>query len=216
MGDENNPQSDAKTSEGNVDQTPKETLTLTKEEHEVAIAKVRNDTKTDMGRLEKALAESNRIAQAALTRLKERDEEIYRNQEEAARDNPDELSRIRRRREDAEREARIAEKETKLKTQLERIAQATASSLARQFNVSSETLTEYAGDDIDKMEKLAKSFGERKPSGEPESKQVVRMTNAPDDGKTKGGGAGLTVEAVKKMSPEERNRRSKEIAALSF
>ena len=216
MGDDTNPKGDEKTPEGNVDQTPNQTQTLTRDEHEVAIAKVKHDVQTDMGRLEKALAESNRIANAALTRLKAQEENFYRNQEEAAKDDPDELSRIRKRRDDDEREARIEEREAKVKTQFERITQSTAKSLARQYNVAVEVLTKYASDDPEKMEELAKSYGERKPSGETEVKQVTRMTSSPDDGKTKGGGQGLTKVDLVKMSPQERAERSAEIAKLSF
>jgi len=209
MGEPNNPQGEVTTPGGKEGQTPETTKTLTPEV-EALISKA-NAALTNYGRLEAEFKRSQSVAQAALTRLKEMDEEKYREQEEVNKDNPDELSRIRRRRQDTEREAKLAERETKIKTQLDRVLQTTAKSLSIQYNVSLENLLKYGGEDAESMEELVKSYGERK--GESEK---IRMKEPPDEGKTKGGGAGLTVEDVKKMSPDEQNRRREEISKLSF
>ncbi len=210
MGDANDPKGEVTTPEGKEEQTP-QAQTLTKEEHERAIAKAKSDTMADYKRLETELKRSQSIAEAAVKRLQKIEEDNYRREEEAVRDNPDELTRIRKRRQDAEREAQLAEKEAKLNAQYTRILQTTARSLEAQYNVSAETLLEYAGEDAEKMEKLAKSFGERK--GE---STTTRMTEKPDDGKTKGASKGLTLEDIKKMSAEEINQRYKEIAKIPF
>jgi len=209
------PEGEVTTPTGEEGQTPEQTETLiTKEEHEAAVAKATSDAKADMGRLAKGL----RDAEAALARMqqqeKEHQEAEYRRQEAEARDDPDELSRIRRRREDVERAAKLAEREAKVQTQLTRILQTTAKAFEGQYNVSVETLLKYAGDDADAMEELAKSYGERKPSGEKVTPK--RVTEPPDEGKTKGGGKGLTKADVEKMSPQERHERSAEIAAIPF
>ena len=214
-GDAEEPEGEVTTPTGEEGQTPEQTETLiTKEEHEAAVAKAKNDTLTDYKRLETEFNRSQSVAQAAISRLKEIEEENYRRQEEAARDDPDELSRIRRRREDADRATKLAERETKVQTQLTKILQTTAKAFEGQYNVSAETLLKYAGDDAEAMEELAKSYGERKPSGEKVTPK--RVTEPPDVGKTKGGGKGLTKADVEKMSPQERHERSAEIAAIPF
>lgn len=210
MGDDNNPQGEVTTPSGEKGQTPKATLTLTPEVEALVIKA--NAALTNVGRLEAELTRSQRIASAALTRAKTLEEESYHKQEEAAKDDPGELTRIRRERQTAERQANLEERETKVKTQLDRLLQVTAKELSKQYSVSEDILLKYAGEDADSMEVLAKSFGERTTPG----KSVTRMTESPDDGKTKGGGAGLTKEDVSKMSPEEQHRRMKEIAAIPF
>lgn len=215
-GDAKQPKGEVATPESQEGQTPEQTETLTKKEAEAQIAKAVNAVKTDVGRLTAELRRSQEIANAAINRLKEKEEADYRQQEEANRDNPDELTRIRRRREIVEKEAKLAEREAKVQTQLTRIIQTTAKALEGQYNVSAETLLKYASEDVDAMEELAKSYGERKPSGESETKSIKRMTESPDDGKTKGGGKGLTKADAAKMSPKERHERAAEIAAISF
>ena len=215
MGEENEVKGEVTTPD-TKEQTPEETPTLTQKQAEELSAKAVQATKTDYGRLEAELRRSQSIAESAIKRLKERDEEDYRRREEANQDNPDELTRIRSERKLREREAEIEERETKTKTRYEQIVHTTVKALVNQYSITEEMLNELAGDDVDKMEKVAKAFGERKPSGESEVKQVTRMTKEPDSGKTKGGGAGLTTADVKNMSPQERHERSKEIAAIPF
>ena len=216
MGETKDPEGNVatQTPEGTEGLTPKKDQTLTPEVD--ALVKKANAALTNIGRLEAELKRSQGVATAALSRAKQLEEENYRKQEEEAKEDPAELSRIRNRRRDAERENTLSERETKVKTQLDRLLQVGAKALAGQYNVSEETLLNYAGDDADRMEELAKSYGERTTAGKREVKSTVRMTQPPDDGKTKGGGAGLTKEDVAKMSPEEQFRRSKEIAAISF
>ncbi len=212
VGETKTSQGDGKTPGGGKGQTPETTQTLTPEVD--ALITKANAALTNVGRLDAELRRSQSVANAALTRLKEMEDENYRKQEESAKDDPDELSRIRRRRQDAERQIKLEERETKVKNQLDKLLQVNAKTLAAQYNVAEELLLKYAGEDVDKMEELAKSFGERTSSGKSESK--IRMTEPPDEGKTKGGSAGLTVEDIAKMSPEEKNRRVKEIAAIPF
>lgn len=199
------------TSTGDDGSTSKESPTLTESQAKAREAKARSDALAELGRIRKAADDANKAATAALKRLQEKEDADLAREEEMAKDDPSELSRIRRRRLDVEREAKIAERETKVKGQLERLLQINAKALSKQYNVSEETLVKYAGDDADSMEELAKSYGER--AGE---SRKTRMTESPDNGKTKGGGAGLTREDVEKMSPEEQNKRMKEIASLSF
>lgn len=208
MGEGDNVQGDV-TPVDKEDVTPEEPETLTKKEADAQIAKAVQAVKTDAGRMQKALDESTRIANAAIQRLRDREEEDYRRQEEAAKEDPDELSRIRRRRQDAERQAKLDEREAKVKTQLDKLMQVNAKALSGQYNVDAETLLKYAGDDAENMEELAKTFGEKK--GEPR-----RMTVEPDGGKTKGAGADLTAKAVEKMSLAEQNERREEIAKIPF
>jgi len=216
MGETDETQGDVKTLEAEKGKTPEQTQTFTKEEVEARIAKAENAVKTDVGRLTAELRRSQEIANAAIIRLKEREEEDYRKQEEAARDDPDELTRIRKRKRDADRAAELEEKETRVKTQLTKVLEATARTLSKEYNVTSETLLKYGGEDADSMEELAKSYGERTEEGESKGKLTKRVTEPPDDGKTKGGSAGLTGADVSKMSPEERHKRASEIAALPF
>lgn len=213
MGDDQEAQGDVLTLDAEGGQTPQKPETFTQTQVDAAIAKARNNTTTDVGRLQKALDESNRIAQSALRRLKEVEDEDYRRQEEASKDDPDELSRIRQRRRDAERQANLEEREAKVKTQLQHLTQTNAKTLASEYNVSADMLLKYAGDDVNKMEELAKSYGERQGKSE---KPAKRMTEAPDSGKTIGASKGLRKEDVAKMSPEEQNRRRAEIAKISF
>jgi len=211
MGDEDVAQGEVTTLETTTAQTPVVTETLTRIEHEAAVAKAKSDALADVGRLRKSLEENTRIANAAMTRLKEIEEENYRRQEIDAQDDPTRLSEIRRERRLKEKEAEVADKETRISTQLQKLLQVNAKALSSQYNVTDDILLRYAGEDADKMEELAKSYGERKGKGD-----VRRMTQEPDSGKTTGGGAGLTREDIAKMSPEEVNRRSAEIAKLKF
>jgi len=214
MGETDNPKGDVteQTSEGKEGTTSQEIQTFTKKQVEDAVAKARSDALTEVGRLRKAYEDTKQYADSAMSRIKQIEEESYRSQEEQAKDDPDELSRIRRRRQDAERQVKLEERETKVKTQLDRLLQVTAKELSKQYSVSDDILLKYAGEDADSMEVLAKSFGERTIPG----KSVTRMTEQPDDGKTKGNTKGLTKEDVSKMSPEEQHRRMKEIAAIPF
>jgi len=208
MGETDNPQGEIETPEGNEGQTPKESPTFTPEQVSAAVAKAKSDTLTDYKRLEAEFKRSQSVAEAALKRLKTIEEENYRREEEMVRNDPDELSRVRRRRQDAEREARLEEREAKIQTQLDRVLQSTARDLSKQYNVTEETLRKYGGGDAESIEELAKSYGERGNS------TTKRMTESPDPGRTKDLGADLTAADLEKMSPEERNRRSSEIAKL--
>ena len=215
-GDDNEQKGEGTTPEVKDGQTPKQTETLTPGTEEL-VAKA-NTALTNLGRLEAELrssqAETKRIqgvATAAIAQAKEIQEEGYRKEERAAEGDDPELARIRKRRQDAERATKLEERETKVQTQLNKAMTATAKALSGQYNINEEALLKYAGEDADSMEELAKSYGERTP-GEP--KTVTRMTDPPESGKTIGGNTGLTAEDVKKMSPEEQNRRSKEIAQL--
>ena len=207
---------DEQTSADEGGTTPEETLTLTESQAQAREAKARSDALAELGRIKKAADDANKAAADAVRRLQEREDAEMAKAEEAAKDDPDALSRIRRERQTKEREAKLAERETKIQTQYARVIQTTAKALEGQYNVSAETLLKFAPQDADAMEELAKSYGERKEEGEPETKPTKRMTQEPDSGKTKGGGAGLTIADVAKMSPTERHERAKEIAAIPF
>jgi len=208
VGEANEPKGEVTTPEVAEGVTPKETPTLTPEV-QALVAKA-NATLTNVGRLEAEIRRSQSVANAALTRLKEVEEESYRRREEEVKDDPGELARIRRERQDRDRQAKLEERETKVQTQLERLLKVNAKALSTQYNVDEEVLLSFAGEDADNMERLAKSFGERGES------KVVRMKEEPDDGRTKGAGAGLMKADIEKMSPEERHRRREEIAAIPF
>jgi len=210
MGDTDEPKGDVVTPEDEKAKTPEQEPTLTPEVE--ALVTKANAALTNVGRLEAELKRTASVAEAAIKQAKGLAEEMYRKQEEDAKDDPDELSRIREQRQDSVKQAELDDKETKVNTQLANLLKVNAKSLSGQYNVSEETLLKYAGQDADGMEELAKSYGERK-SGETAK---TRMTEAPDDGKTKGGGAGLTKEDVQKMSPQEQHDRRAEIAALTF
>jgi len=192
-----------------------EVPTFTREQVDAEKAKARSDALTEVGRLRKAAEDNARIAKSVTERLQKREEEDMRREEEAAEGDPIKLSSIQLRRQaikaqaDAdERIRRAEEKEAELQTQSREILTFNADVLAGKYNVSSDTLLKFGGETKGSMEELAKSYGERN--------TVVsnRMKGAPDSGKTKGSGKGLTVDDIKNMSPQERFDRRDEIANL--
>ena len=207
------------TSSGGSETTSEEPQTFTASQAKALADKARSDALAEVGRLKKAFDESQRLAAQVLKRLQEREEADLRRDEEAARDDPGQLAILRARHAeqkarseaDAERqkrEAKVAESEERNRE----ILGYRAKELAVQYNVTADLLLKYGGTGKDTMEDLAKSFGERKATGN----STTRVTNPPDSGKTAGGGKPLTREEVAKMTPEEQNRRRSEIAKMSF
>ncbi len=209
MGAEKNPKGDL-TPLG-TGQTPQESPTLTQADIDRAVSKA----KTDVGRLEAELRRSTSIAEAAIKRLKEREEAELRAEEEAAKDNQDELASIRKRREASrriaeaeEKERTASQKEAELQTKREEIRQFYAERYSEKSGLPLATLLKYGGDTKDSMEEFVSNLGERAtPSGE-------IQTPIPDSGKTRGVVKKLTLEDVAKMSPQERALHFKEIAEL--
>lgn len=229
MGETTTAQGDVKTSATVEGQTPGSTTTFTKEQQvqvDALVAKAKSDTKTDIGRLEAELKRSQSVTQGALSRLKQIDEERVRAEEEAIRDDPAKLSAFRMKQDalrikaEAEDERKIAEAvRAEAQTHLQEALQDRAERLAEKYNVDASVLLQYGGTNRASMENLAKSYGERTAEAGDKSKQTsqtTRMTNAPDKGRTSGGGGGLTKTDVTKMSPEEQHQRASEIAKLSF
>lgn len=219
MTDETTNQQGVETSVDGSGTTSEETASLTPTQARAMAEKARSDALAEVGRLKKAYEENERIAQDVLRRLQEREEADWRREEEAAMDDPGKLSAIRRDRAatkklaDAEaKERQNKARDTEFQSQTQEILAIRAERLAEKFNVNQAVLLKYGGGTKESMEELAKSYGERKAaSGETRT----RMTSPPDGGRTTGGGKPLTKEDVAKMSPEERNRRTKEISSLS-
>jgi len=208
-----NQQGDA-TSEGEGGITSEEeTPTFTQKQVEELIRKARSDERADVGRLRKAVEEANKIAESALKRLQEREEEDLKREEEAARDDPEKLTAVQLKREairlkaEAEAERRRVEAErTEILTQAEEVRHHRAERLSEKYNVDPSVLLKYGGTTKESMEDLAKSFGERSASsGETTATQTTRMTEPPDSGKTKGSGTGRkpTLEEVQAATPAE-------------
>ena len=205
-----------KTSVVDDETTSKEEVpTFTREQVDAEKAKARSDALTEVGRLRKAAEDAARIAKSVTERLQKREEEDMRREEEAAEGDQSKLTSIQLRRQaikaqaDAdERIRRAEEKEAELQTRPREILTFNADMLAGKYDVSSDTLLKFGGETKGSMEELAKSYGERN--------NVVsnRMKEAPDSGKTKGSGKGLTVDDIKNMSPQERFDRRDEIANL--
>ena len=198
-----------------------DTPTLTTSQAKALADKARSDALAEVGRLQKAAEQSNKIAQDAIRRLREREEEDLRREEEAAKDDPERLSTFRskqtamRAKAEAEEERRkLEEEKADIQTQRQEVIEHRAERLSEKYNVDSSLLLKYGGMTKDSMEELAKSFGERTtPAGDTTEQHYGRMTGPPDSGKTKGSG-GLTVQQAGKMSPEEVNKNYKELAKL--
>lgn len=210
-------QQDVNTSDEQGGITPEETPTLTASQAKAMVDKARSDERAEVGRLKKAADEAYKIAQDVTRRLQERDEADLNREEEEAKDDPGKLTAIRIKRQ-AQREAaeakvekqRIEAERAEIQTERQEVQQIRAERLSDNFNVDVATLLEYGGGTKESMEKLAKSYGERKASS-----GDIRIKEPPDSGKTKGG-ASLTRADIAKMPPEERTARSKEIAAIPF
>lgn len=220
MTDETTPQQGDQTSAGDSGTTSEEKPTLTITQARAMSAKDRSDALAELGRIKKAAEDNGRIAQDALRRLQEYEEGALRREEEAAKDDPDKLSAIRERRTSARRvaeaeakERQVAARESEFQAQLQELLSIRAERLSEKYNASQDVLLKYGGGTKESMEELAKTFGERKTAP---GETKTRVTSPPDSGKNTGGGKQLTKEDVAKMSPEERNRRNPEIAALPF
>jgi len=196
--------------------TQEETPTLTESQVKVREAKARNDALSEIGRLEKAMQGYKSIAEGTLARLKEKEAADLAREEEALQGDPDKVSAFRikqagiKAKADAEEILRkVEEKEALIQTRAQKFIGSTARELAGKYNVTVETLLKYGGDSDEALQELAMSYGERQGG-------TARVTEAPDSGKTKGAGKGLTKEDLNKMSPEEQHERRDEIAKLSF
>ena len=198
-----------------------DTPTLTTSQAKALADKARSDALAEVGRLQKAAEQSNKIAQDAIRRLREREEEDLRREEEAAKEDPEKLSTFRskqtamRAKAEAEEERRkLEEEKADIQTQRQEVIEHRAERLAEKYNVDSSLLLKYGGTTKDSMEELAKSFGERTTSsGDYQMQPHGRMTSPPDSGKTAGSG-GLTVQQAGKMTPEEVNKNYKDLAKL--
>lgn len=217
MGETNNPEGDVKTSTGAEGLTSeKETPTLTESQAKAREAKARSDALSDLGRLKKAAEDARKVAEAAINRLQEREEQDLKREEEAAQGDPEKLSAIRLRREANKAKAEAEEERRKLEvdradiqTQRQEVLQHHADRLSEKYNVDASTLLKYGGDNKASLEELAKSYGER--AGE---SKKGRMTSPPDSGKTKGAPGSQTLEQlmakdVKKMTYPEKLEHKK-------
>ena len=222
MVDETTKDQQGKSSDGKGGSTStEETPTLTTSQAKALTDKARSDALAEVGRLKKSADQSNKIAQDAIRRLREREEEDLRREEESAKNDPDKLSTFRLKQQaikakaeadEARREAEEAQAD--IQTQRQEILEHRAERLSERYSVESSLLLKYGGTTKESMEELAKSFGERtSTSGETETLTKGRMTSSPDSGKTTGSG-GLTVKQAEKMSPEEVNKNYKELAKL--
>jgi len=214
-------QGNPSTGKGGSTSSEQETPTLTTTQAKALADKARSDALAEVGRLQKAAEQSNKIAQDAIRRLREREEEDLRREEEAAKDDPERLSTFRskqtamRAKAEAEEERRkLEEEKADIQTQRQEVIEHRAERLAEKYNVDSSLLLKYGGTTKDSMEELAKSFGERTAeSGDTKTQTFGRMTSPPDSGKTAGSG-GLTAQQVKRMSPQEVNDNISEIAKM--
>lgn len=213
--DKSTTQADA-TLSNEEEKTPKETPTLTESQVRVREAKARNDALAEVGRLRKAADDANKIAQDVVRRLQQREEADLAREEEAIKDDPEKLSALRLKRDAIRIKAEVEEikrttevEKAEIQSGRQEILQHHADRLSERYNVNADILLKYGGNSKSSLEDLAKSYGEKVSD---ESK--IRVTSPPDSGKTKGGGKELTVEDVKKMSPQERFERSAEIAKL--
>jgi len=219
QGDITSAQQDGSTS-GETELLPKSTV-------EAMVSKARSDALSELGRYKKAADEAVRQVQAVEERLSRLQEERFEAELEAVKEDPDRLREIRQRqRETKERMSAETERrrwESEKAAYDERIKKAEAierrelaREVATEFKVDYKTLERF-GTDKETMGELAKSLPK---SGDAQGGQVNlgnRVTEPPESGKTKGISTGkLTVEAVQKMSPEERANRSKEIAEMDY
>lgn len=222
-GETKDPKGEDKTSAGDKGSTSEqETQTFTKE----AVDAIKDDADK---RVSDALAEAGRATKAAELaaktardseeRLRRNEEERWNEQEAAAQDNTEELGRIRKRRQDAQRasnlegrERKAEQKEADNQTQTQSIRTFDAERLAEKYNVTSESLLEYGGETKATMEKLAKSYGERTSSEGESETEANRMKKPPDTGKTKGtAGQGKkpSLEEVQAATPAEYDAKVK-------
>lgn len=185
------------------------------------VEKMVSDRLAAVGREAKALRDKEKQVADELRQIADARLEFQRQKEEAeletARDDPTELSRIKREqklrqqqqaaeRKEAElvdREAKAADREKEADEKLAKVAAVTIAS--KYEGVVPEDLLNFTDGSPDKMEVLAQKLSGKKGT-------APRMKI--DSGVTAGGGKGLTVEAIRKMSPEELIRNAKEIAKM--
>lgn len=216
QGDITSAQQDGSTS-GETELLPKSTV-------EAMVSKARSDALSELGRYKKAADEAVRQVQAVEERLSRLQEERFEAELEAVKEDPDRLREIRQRqRETKERMSAETERrrwESEKAAYDERIKKAEtierrdlAREIATEFNVDYKTLEKF-GTDRETMVELAKSLPK---SGDAQGGQGSRVTEPPESGKTKGiSTRKLTLEAVQKMTPEERAKRFKEIVELDY
>jgi len=198
-------------------QQSKGTSTYTEEWVKEQVRKARSDALADKGRLETALANAQKIVE----RMRQKEEADLAAELEAHRDDPEYIKSARAiqratkaETELANKEAELAEKEARLQTYETERSEITKNQTARE-------IAERLGIDADKLIKLSKRTDGSAEAIEEIAQELPksnsRGTGKPDSNSSRGGGSGvLTKEEVGKMSPEERNKRRKEIAKLSF
>lgn len=195
------------TSEDTTGTSGKNEETFTKSQMD----KAKSDVLAAAGRTAKSLEKR----EDALKKAEEKAERLERERYEAdkleAKDDTDKLDAIERGRRERERKAELLKREAELEDREEKVKgvedvarkaeiREAAMKLALKHDVDIESLVEFAGN-LEKMEDLAKLLPRK---GETQTLKV-------DSGKTIGGSGKLTVEQVRKMSPEERLARSEEI-----
>ena len=179
-----------------------------------ALAAAGRNAKALSERQERVAADEKRVAALSLEVQRQKEETEI----EAARGDPDELTRIRRTQSLRQKEQTIEQRDTALRAReeataerekkiQEQLSQLSATTIAGKYEgVSVEDLLAYTDGSPEKMETLAQKLSGKGAAPRPKMKL--------DSGATMGGGKGLTVETVRGMSAEDIVRHAKEIAKL--
>jgi len=225
MDEPNGNQQGVNTSGGEGGSTSQGTETFTREKVEAMVSKARSDALSELGRYKKAADDAVKSVQSIEERLSRLQEERFETELESAKDDPNKLREIRQRHKDvkdrmsteAERRRWEADKagyDERIKKAEAIERRELAREIATEFKVNPSLLEKF-GTDRESMIELAKSLPKSGDAQGGQGNQGNRVTEPPESGKTKGVSTGkLTIEDVKKMSPDERFRRSKEIAEL--
>jgi len=197
-------------------QTPK---TYTEEEHTKLVTEAKTSALADVGRLRAEASKALTAATAAEARIKAIEQAREEAEQEAARDDPPELRRIRAEQAKKRAESELAEAKQELNEKNELLKQRDAERVESTKERNAREIATRLNVDPVRLAKLAKFT-----DGTPEAIEDIakdlpnigekRTPLISDSGRGSGGKGGLTVEAVKGMSTEQILANYKEIAKL--
>ena len=192
----------------------------TEEQVKVREVKARSDALADVNRLKVEADKTLKAAQAAQERVNRMIKEQEEFEEERYAEEPERLTEIRKRRSDKEVKAELAKLQSELNERNEQLKQRDVekAELTKEQNVRE--IAMRLGVSAAKLARLAKFTDGSTEAIEDIANDLPKVSAdelfVADSGRTRGGGGGLTVEVISKMSPEERFARADEIAKISM
>ena len=215
--DETKETQDVNTSEDTKGTSGQEPETFTKEDME-AVRTSNSNALADVGRLKKTVESNQRIAKEATGRLNQMVKDWEDAELKTAGGDTEQVNAIKERQLRRRTESKLAEVELELGEKADELKLANAEKVESTKERNAREIASRLGVNANLLAKLAKSTDGSTEAIEEIAKELPKKGETKslkvDSGKTSGSKGELTIEQVKKMSPEEQASRSSDIAKM--